>query len=185
MSLGSTACEQKDGYLGRWLTEEERRAFEAHLAVCAACRQFVQEQRRFDDLVARAHATLVSVPAGLADQIEARLQSSRRRRAVAWASGLAAAGVMICLLAGWLLAHKAEPVPSAVVTTPFPQTEPTPDPRSLVKVKFPPSADVIAVPQRTENPSLTIIWVYPTIKMVQDPMPAPHNSFEPPERNGI
>jgi ferric-dicitrate binding protein FerR (iron transport regulator) len=183
-----TTCEHRDGSLGKWLTEEERLAFEAHLANCPDCRQFLQEQRRLDELLSGANAARVPVPARLIDQIEERLRRARRRRVAAWAAGLAAASISVCFLAAWLLsppAPEVEPVQSPVVMLPHQQTQMTLDPRSLVEVKFQPSSDVIAVPQKTGNPSVTIIWVYPTIKTVHESTSVPTDSFQPFERNGI
>jgi hypothetical protein len=54
-----------------------------------------------------------------------------------------------------------------------------------VEVIFEQSSDVIAVPHKTDNPSVTIIWVYPTIKMDQESMPEPSDLFEHPERTGL
>lgn len=186
--MKTTACEQRDGYLGKWLSDEEGVEFEAHLALCSDCRQFLQEQRRLDDLLAQANATLLPLPASLTDTIGQRLRQARRRRVTAWATGLAAASIFVCVLAAWFrspVAPKEEPVRSPVVALPTPQPEPMPDPRSLVHVTFPPTSDVIAVPQETDDPSVTIIWVYPTIKTAQETSPAPTDSFQPSERNGI
>ncbi|SRR6266849_3423367 len=183
-----TICEQIDGYLGKWLTEDERVAFEAHLANCPGCRQFVREQRRLEELLTRANAVLVSVPMRLIDQIDERLWRARRRRVLVWATGLAAASILIYFLTAWFLpqrAFKVEPVQSEIVAAPPQQPEATRDPRSLVEVTFQPPSDVIAVPQKTDNPSVTIIWVYPTIKTSQETIPAPTDLFESPERNGI
>ena len=44
-------------------------------------------------------------------------------------------------------------------------------------------ADVIAVPHKTGNPSVTIIWLYPTIKADQESIPETSDEFS--ERNGI
>src|SRR5262249_20129472 len=156
--------EQRDGYLGKWLTREEQVEFEAHLANCPDCRQFVQEQQRLDDLLARANAALVPVPTALIDQVNHRLRRARRRRAAVWAAGLAAAGVLIGVLVPWFLAQRPaqeEPVRPAVAEAPAPRPEPAPDPRSLVEVTFQAPSDLIAVPRKTEDPSVTIIWVYP------------------------
>jgi hypothetical protein len=183
-----TTCEQRDGFLGKWLTEDERTAFEAHVANCPDCRQFVREQGRLDDLLARANAALVPVPAPLMDQIDHRLRQVRRRRVAAWVSGLAAAALLVCAVGAWLLPQREkedEPVRHPLAVLPAPPREATRDPRSLVEVTFQPPSDVIAIPQKTDNPLVTIIWVYPTIKTVQEASPAPTESFQPQERNGI
>ena len=70
MARNSSGCEQRDGYVGKWLTEEERGAFEAHLLHCPDCRQFVQEQEQLDRLLTRAHGVLLLVPAGLVEKVD-------------------------------------------------------------------------------------------------------------------
>jgi hypothetical protein len=181
--MRSSTCELREGYLGKWVTSKERVDFEAHLAHCPDCQPIVQEQQQLDDLLARANVAIVPVPAGLIDEIDGLLRRARRRTMIAWASGLAAAGILICSLAAWF-AQRADKERHAV-TYKDRQVVPARDPRSLVKVIFQPSSDVIAVPQKTENPSVTIIWVYPTIKTVQEPTPAPADLSQPPERKGI
>src|SRR5205823_5395889 len=91
---------------GKWLTVEERGAFETHLLHCPDCRQFVQEQQRLDRLLMRAHAVLLPVPAGLVEQMDHRLGQARRRRRAAWAMGLAAAMVLIGSLTVWFLGQR-------------------------------------------------------------------------------
>jgi hypothetical protein len=94
----------------------------------------------------------------------------------------------MCTLAIWLFVQRspvAESERLALVEQPAPLSQPAPDPRSLVHVTFPLSADVIAVPQPTDDPSVTVIWVYPTLKAAPQSSPAPTGSFQPSERNGL
>ena len=188
MNRKAISCEHRDGYLGRWLTETERVEFEAHLADCSDCRHLIQENERLDSLLARANAALLPVPAGLLDRIDGRIRQARRRRVFAWTTGLAAAGILIGALGAWLHVPRGPENrfgPSPGLTKRPHPPEPTPDARSLVHVTFENESDVIAVPQKTDNPSVTIIWVYPTIKAAQDPSPAPAELVQPSERNGI
>jgi hypothetical protein len=183
-----TTCRQRLAYLEQWLAADEQAEFRAHLAACPDCRRFIQEQQRLDGLLARANTALVFVPAGLLNQIDHRLRQVRRRRVRTWAIGFAAAGLLLGALWGRFLPERVseeQPVLSPVATIPRRQSEPTRDPRSLVKVTFQPPSDVIALPLKTDNPSLTIIWVYPTIKLATETAPAAANSFSLPERNGI
>jgi hypothetical protein len=187
MAMKGTSCEQIDGYLGKWLTEDQRSEFAAHLATCQDCRRAVQEQQQLECLLARATAAFVPVPAGLSERIEHRLSHAHHRRSVAWATGFAAAAVLICTLAAWFVTQRAPVVrrarsPMAEVQPP--PSEAKPDPRSLVHVTFQPPSDVIAVPQKTDNPSVTIIWVYPTLKPAQEPPPARFDGSQPQERTG-
>ena len=66
---------------------------------------------------------------------------------------------------------------SLVEIGPDTPTAPSPDRRSPVRVRFDPDSEVIAVPVETENPNVTIIWVYPTIKTAQASL---HSVAEPP-----
>jgi hypothetical protein len=187
MAMNGTICEQLDGYLGKGLTEEQRAEFEAHLATCLDCRRVVQEQQQIERLLARATAGFVPVPAGLRERIEGRLRRAHRRRSFAWETGLAAAVVLVCALTVWFFTQqtpkeKVVRLPMAAVRPPPPEAKP--DPRSLVQVTFPPPSDVIAVRQKTDNPSVTIIWVYPTIKAAQEPSSAPFDHSQPSERTG-
>ena len=187
MAMKASTCEQRDGYLGKWLAGHERVEFEAHLANCPGCRQFVQEQQRLDNLLAQANAELLPVPAVLLRQIEHRLRKGRRWRLTAWVAALSAAAILACTFAAWYLANwlpKDDARQSPPLATPLHPPSQPPDPRTLVRVTFPSPSDVIAVPQKTENPSITIIWVYPTVKTAQEPNPAPADFFQPPERNG-
>jgi hypothetical protein len=188
MSMKAANCEQRDGYLGKWLTGDELVEFEAHLAYCRDCRQIIQEEQRLESLLARANSALAPVPPALIDRVEHRLRQAGRRSAAAWATGLAAAALLICAVAIWHLPQRVPedgPVPSPVAAQAPRPAELAHARRPLVEVTFHSPSDVIAVPQKTENPSVTIIWVYPTIKAEQDPSPEPSDLFQPPERNGI
>lgn len=188
MAMKPIGCEHRETYLGKGLTEDERVEFEMHCTRCPECRQVVQDERRLDELLTRANTALVLVPAGLIDQIDGQLGRAHRRRVAGWATGLIAAGVLVCVLANRFALQRPavdefERHPVAAVSPPPP--EQTLDPRPLVQVTFQPSADVIAVPRKTDSPSVTIIWVYPTIKTTQESPPAPSELFQPQERNGI
>jgi hypothetical protein len=138
-------------------------------------------------LLARATAAALPVPAGLSERIERRLRQAQRRRSATWATGLAAAAVLGCALTAWFLTQRTpteRTVRAPVAAVQPPPSEAKPDPRALVHVTFPPPSDVIAVPQKTDNPSVTIIWVYPTIQGTQKLPPAPFHLSPPPERTG-
>jgi anti-sigma factor RsiW len=186
--MKETTCDQMDGYLGKWLSEDERSRFEAHLSNCPECRQFVEEEQRLESLLAQANTACVPVPPALIGRIDQRLRQARRQRVAAWTTGLAAAGVLICAVGARLLMQR---VPQAKLVQPPtvaqlpPPAAPTPAKRRSVEVTFEPSSDVIAVPHKTDDPSVTIIWVYPTIKRDQGSNPEPSDLLQHPERNGI
>jgi anti-sigma factor RsiW len=172
-------CERRDGYLGRWLSEVERAAFEAHLASCAECRQAVGEQAHLDRLLARAAEQLQPVPAGLIDRLDQRLrQASRRRRA--WVAGFAAAVVLAVGLALWAWKPPAgiDELPEAPAVEQAPRPEPELPP-AKAEVTFTPASPVIAVPVPTSDPTVTIVWVYPAVLPdigAADPIPKPERS---------
>jgi anti-sigma factor RsiW len=173
-------CERRDGYLGRWLSEPEQVAFEAHLADCPECRQFVQEHLYLDRLLARASEQLQPVPAGLVDRLDRRLRQAGRRRA--WAAGLAAAAVLAAGLGVWAWKPRAaiDELPDAPVVKPTPRPDPE-HPAVLAKaeVTFSAAAAVIAVPIPTSDPTVTIVWVYPAISPdagAADSIPNPERS---------
>ncbi len=85
------------------LSVEERAAFEAHLAECAACRGDVQAFREVTGLLAHA-APAVAPPATLRDRIlrEARqVRPIRRPGGARWAWLAAAAALVVALAAGF------------------------------------------------------------------------------------
>jgi hypothetical protein len=188
MGMRASNCERIDGYLGKWLCEEEVIQFKAHLANCADCRQVVEEQQRLESLLARANTECVPVLPALSDRIEQRLRQARRRRAAGWTTSLAAAGILICAFTAWFFIHRVPDdqsvQPPVMAQLPQPP-QPLRESRPQVQVTFEPSSDVIAVPHKTDNPAVTIIWVYPTIKMDRKPSPEPSDLLQKPERNGI
>jgi anti-sigma factor RsiW len=166
--MTGSACEQLDAYLDRALTDRDRTAFEGHLSQCGPCRQAVEEQARLAQLLQQATAELEPIPTGLAERIDRRLRAAHRRRVVRWAGGLAAAAVVLALLVGgWLGTRTPDalmPTTRQVEAPPEPAPpEPNP-PAPAVTVAFPGQSDVLAVPIKTDNPNVTIIWVYPALK---------------------
>jgi hypothetical protein len=180
--MNQAICRQLDDYLAHGLSDAERAEFAAHVADCPACRQSVQDQQRMDQLLVQATIQLQAVPAGLTRRIEQRLLTARRLRFARWAAGLAAA-ISLMGITAWLLTREppVEVLPYVpIVEAPSPRPAPEmPDPRSLVRVAFPPQAAVLAVPMKTENPNVTIIWVYPTVPTAAEPKAIPSL-----ERNG-
>lgn len=146
------------------LSPRRRAALQQHLRTCANCRK---QRRQLAHVQALIH--------GLAEQSErsdvtaARIEFGQRQ-AFPWRGGLAAAAVLALCMGGWLTARFLQatapepPAPAIVQTHPDPAASGIPDPRSLVEVTFEPAADVIAVPMKTENPNITIIWAYPIWK---------------------
>jgi len=102
-------CAHLDAYIGGWLSEEQRFAFEAHLGECLTCAAELSKQECVDRLLAAARTQLEPAPPLLAGRIERQLSSSPPVRPVRWLwAGLSAAAV---LLLGLLLPVAQRHVP--------------------------------------------------------------------------
>jgi anti-sigma factor RsiW len=167
------SCEQLERYLDCDLVGERREEFEAHLQGCAACRGEVARAERLSELLARAAMRLEAVPDDLADRIERHVRLRLYRRRAMLVSGVAAA-VAACVLV-WQLATPAGPQPAGEPTAQAQaQAVPTARPPLKTEVTFADPSRVIAVPVETANPSITFVWVYPTVVPAEQ-----HNAPEP------
>lgn len=182
-------CTNLDGYLQKELSEEEQAIFVAHLETCSQCRSAVQEQELLDQLLVHATTQLNRVPEALVDRIEQRLRAARRRRILLELASLATAALVVfCVTAWWRTRSPAPDLPAASSTALAPQSsQPVPptDPRSLVHVTFQPRYEVIAVPLKTTNPNVTLIWVYPTATTALPLQTPASDSLLPPERKEL
>ena len=172
-------CDDLDGYLADWLSEDERARFEAHLADCPACGWGLQQQRRIDGLLARAAAQAEPVPPALVDRIEGQIRSLRRRRAVRWAFGLSAAAASLLVVGLWIAAQEGSlppqpaPIVQNLVEEQTGQQEVTPpaplafDAEPRVRVSLADASDGILVPMETSNRNVSIVWIYPTVRPAQ------------------
>ena len=89
-------CAHLDAYIGGWLPEERRFAFEAHLAECPTCAAELSKQERLDRLLAEARTRLEPTPPLLIRGIQRQLSSSTPVRPVRWLrAGLSAAAVLL------------------------------------------------------------------------------------------
>ena len=186
-------CEQLDEYLCGWLSPQQAADFEAHLAACPACREQSTLQRQLDRLLAEGTAAIEPVPVVLVRRIERGVRAARRRRLLSWA-GAAAAGILLAL-GLWVAQNifilrddgrqiaerpevsdavskefaqlpKAPPlqsggVGSAPLVTPV-GSEP---PATRVRVTLVDPSSAILVPVESHSLDVTVVCVYPTIKM--------------------
>lgn len=176
-------CDLLSGYQDDWLAAEERAAFRDHLADCPSCRDAVGECERIDSLLRRADEAAI-VPLDLAVRIdrEARLRRRRRKALMAGAGVALAASVALALWLGTRPDVIQESPPSRVP----PETalaQPAPAVPS-VRVTFSQSSGVIAQPVKSDNPAITIYWVYPVLKSQPEPAQEPGPGGEFQERNG-
>jgi hypothetical protein len=167
--IGST-CDLLDGFLGRWLSDEEQARFAAHLACCSICRQTVQENERLDNLLSHAMVRWAPVPKTLVDRIEAGVYLARRRRRFTIAGLAAAAAILLCLLPAWrLLSRRAgQPTPMAPIAEVDRRPAQPPSPPVVVTVHH--ADKVMTRPMESKNPNVTIIWVY-QVETTQSPVP--------------
>jgi predicted anti-sigma-YlaC factor YlaD len=97
--------------LGLVPSREQARIRE-HLALCARCAREHAALARTAELLAAVPAP--AMPDDLWSGIAPRLPAQPRRRWVLWGwKPLAGAGLTMSLLAGWLLTHSPQPLPSA------------------------------------------------------------------------
>jgi anti-sigma factor RsiW len=170
-------------YLDGQLSPEGRAAFARHLDQCPACRLARDEQRGVDDLLRRAAAQDAPVPADLVGRIERRLRAMRRRRAAGCAAGLAAAVLAGVGLSAWLGRPTASTDPATAPTTPVEPREAVGRP-PVVDVTVTSPAGIVAVPVRSRNSAVTILWVYP----IRDAAPDRRAVADPPipsDRSGL
>jgi anti-sigma factor RsiW len=175
-------CNRLDDYLLGGLPDDEAAGFEAHLADCPACREELQQQRRIHRLLTAGARQLEPVPASLIGRIEAQYHRSHRRRVARWAWGLSAAALAASVLAVWLVMGafgtgnqpqpivQEHPAPAGDAEQAAPPSRQSPRPAAVARVTMDDPSAAILVPLRTEKPNISIVWVYPTVKVIQAPM---------------
>jgi Putative zinc-finger len=166
----STECEYLDAFLDGDLSSEVRDLYEAHLHLCEACREAVNQQRWIDDLLSSPERLVIQpIPVALSRAV--RNAMSHRRKARLVACGLAAAAVLVVAV-GWTAALNRQARVAAVnqiTETAVHKVEPSPNPslrgRGTVEAPqatFVAGRDVLAVPVASRYPNVTIVRVYPT-----------------------
>jgi anti-sigma factor RsiW len=169
-------CDRLDDYLLGGLSGGETTAFETHLAGCPACRDELQWQWEIDRLLAQGTRQFEPVPVSLVDRIQQQYGRYRRRRVVrlAWCGSAAALATAVLIV--WLAAGRfgaGDPPQPMVQQHPEssgdqePVQPPTPESArtlSVARVRLSDPSDAILVPLRTQEPNVSIVWVYPTVK---------------------
>ncbi len=168
--MNCAECEHLDAYVAGWASDDRTAAFEAHLNDCAACREEIHGQRRIDRLLREGTRRLEPIPASLVDRIEGRIGVMRCRRAVRAACGTACAVALLLGVGLWLTTQADLPsgTPSevAVENRPSPvggDERPAVEVEPLVEIVVVESSTAIVVPLKTDNPNVSIVWVYPTL----------------------
>jgi anti-sigma factor RsiW len=151
-------CEMLDDYVAHDLVPPERARFEAHLALCPACRQSVEAERCLDSLL--AEAATGPVPEGLSERVRWRLVAARRRRVAAGLSLLAACASAFVLAGHWLTVQQpSTPAPEAKAPS-IPPAPEAPPATPQIHVTFRDPARVLAVPVPSDSPHVTLIQIY-------------------------
>jgi anti-sigma factor RsiW len=164
----STICLQLDDYLEGELGEAQRAAFERHLADCEDCRCQVAFARQLNGWLAAAQGR--SAPPQLVERIEQRLRWATRK-ANAWRMAVGALAASLLVGLGlWRLGGNRQPLANRapVVKSARPQPLPAAPPATMpARISFRPDADVIVRPLKSSNPRVSIVWVYPTVRVAQ------------------
>lgn len=176
-------CDHLDDYLDGDLPADDTGAFLAHLADCPACRTIVREQQQIARLLNEASTQLDIVPARILNQVMARPGPVRWRRSAVMGGVLALAAAV--LLTVGLVRKPLPPSTHDLVEAPNPAVVQEPPTPPSVRVTFAHAHDVIALPQPTTNPNVTILWVYPTVKIPAAAEAAPAESTSATERNTL
>ena len=151
-------CELFDDYVAHDLAAPECARFEAHLALCPACRRRVEGERFLDSLL--TEATSGPVPADLSERVRCRLTAARRRRLAAGLATLAACA-LLCVLAGQWLVNRPPPTPAPDEKAQVNKTPAEPAPAvAQVHVTFGDPARVLAVPVASDSPRVTVFQVF-------------------------
>ena len=172
--MNPSPCDDLDGYLSGWLSEDERARFDAHLADCPECGLGLQ-QERIARLLTRA-AWAEPAPPGLLDRIDGRIRASRQRRLRRWALALSTAAAAVLAVGLWLaVPHQSVPPHSPPIVEKPAEPEPPPpqaappaplasDPEPPARVSLADASDGIVVPVSTSNPNVSMVWIYPTVR---------------------
>ncbi len=180
-------CDRLDEYLCGWLGPEEAARFEAHLASCPACQDECALQREIDRLLAQGSDRFEPVPNALAIRIER--QATRLRRRLAWTCALAAAVSLAAAIGLWAFHNRssgrgdewpvaeapptptnapAPPAPPAPSGPPAPTAPSAPQRPAPARVALVDPSSAILVHAKSRNPSITLVWVYPTVRVDQN-----------------
>jgi anti-sigma factor RsiW len=177
--MSDSPCDDFDDYLDETISDSNRHRFEAHLLTCPDCHRELQLQRQVNSLLAAA-AHLEPVSVALVDRVERRIFNATILRRWYWATGIAAAVMIVVTIGawfGWRPAHRTEPV----VTSSPPDEKQSKDfnvvqdnetiPASAVDVKVGPTLAGIVVPMKSDNAKVAIFWIYPSIPPSPNPLP--------------
>jgi anti-sigma factor RsiW len=157
-------CDLVDDFLGDELTAEARRAFEYHLAECPACRDAIASWQELCGTLESATRQFETPPTALLERIERGLSVPAEPVATASRTWRVAALVVAALLAAVVFSETPRSKRPPVAST---SAEPA---ESRTTTLMPPAniqfaGDVIGVPIDIGDPKVTVVWVYPEVKV--------------------
>ncbi len=155
--MSTTACDWLVDYLDHDLTAETERLFLAHLPACPACSAAVTQQRRLEEVLSRASERFDRVPVDLVAKARKRIRLASRRRTLTLAAVVSAAAAAI-----WWVTSVLRPIPQPLVPgseSPIQIASETTGPPEI-RVTFADDARLLVVPEKTDSPDVTFLWVY-------------------------
>jgi anti-sigma factor RsiW len=150
--MTTNLCESLDAYLDGELSVPARERFELHLPHCETCHHTVKLDAQMVQLLAAAP---VHAPPELTVRIRRDLQRARLVR-IGTRTALLAASIAAVVLGIWA----TRPGDPEIAVAPPPAIPPS---SNSVHIAFAPEQKVIAMPLKSKNPRVSIVWVYPTI----------------------
>ena len=167
--MSAPQCTRLDDYLADALADDERATFEVHCQQCKTCQDELERQVQLDHLLAAVAAEPQPLPSGLAQRVEAYMKQQSWHRTRQFTGLWIAAAILLCVTAWFTIPllnersiQSVEPV--AKVSAPTLQ-QLSADQTPQVRVTFTERSNVLAVPVKSQNPNITILWLYPTLKI--------------------
>ena len=161
-------------YIENDLAEAEVRAVESHLAGCDGCRKFAAKMRESQAALKALRTEFVDDAVLLQVRTEVLSAASHRHRVVAWPRYAIAAGLVLALLAGWMVrrqtANTLVGVQSVHAILPAPLTQPVVRPHQpkvlVARVRRRPrqkaprfKSEPLVVKMITDDPQVVIYWL--------------------------
>jgi len=161
-------------YVENDLTVAETQAVESHLAGCDSCRKFAAEMRESQGALKTLRTEFVDDAVLLQVRTEVLGVASHRERGVAWLRYAIAAGLVLALLAGWLVRRQTGNtlvgVQSVHAIFPAPPAQPVVRPRQsrvvASRVRRRPrqkaprfKSEPLVVKMITDDPQVVIYWL--------------------------
>ncbi|MHC4441891.1 MAG: anti-sigma factor family protein [Planctomycetota bacterium] len=153
------------------LDEPRQAALQQHLIACSSCRQ---QQQQLLAIKSAIHQLAHGEYTMGRDSLPSHSLNFEQPRQFPWPTAIAAAAAITLLITGWLTlnipqtdSRPQQPVIAKTQKVEHPLAAAIPKLPENVRVTF--DNDVISVPIKSDNPNVTILWVYPAIKTADKP----------------